>query len=152
MAMASDYWKVVGDAFCNVLVGFTEPENEFLCSNTNTFLMEFEAVIRRVTSDEADRLLDDDVSPREIVNTTSIELDDSDSSYMEATLSETLQQLQVPLEERNFMVENVMLKASEAARNLSPCAGGKRLRMRVNIDMYVIDDDDDVDGGGMIVD
>ena len=50
------------------------------------------------------------------------------------------------------MVENVMLKASEAARNLSPCAGGKRLRMRVNIDMYVIDDDDDVDGGGMIVD
>nr|XP_011468644.1 PREDICTED: RING-H2 finger protein ATL68-like [Fragaria vesca subsp. vesca] len=145
MAMASDYWEVVGDALCDVrVVGFTELENELLCNYTNTFLMEFEAVFRRVTSEEADRLLDDDIIPRQIVNMTSIELDDSDSSYMDAVLSETLQQLQVPLEERSCMVKKVMFRASEAAQN----AGGKRVRMRVDIDLYVVDDDIDEEANG----
>ncbi|XP_062016811.1 uncharacterized protein LOC133733195 [Rosa rugosa] len=155
MAMASDYWEVVGDTFCDILVAFMEPENEFLCSSTK-FLMEFEAVIRRVTSDEADRLLDYDVIPRAIWKTTSIELDDSNSSSMDRALSETLRQLQVPLEERSSMVEKVLFRAFEAAQKPSPYAGGKRLRMRVNIDMYVIDDDVDEDandgGGGIIGD
>lgn len=91
--------------------------------------MQFEAVTRRVSSDQV------------ITKRTSIELDDSnDPAYMDEALSEALLQLLVPRQERSSLVNKVMLKASEVAQKPSPYAGGKRLRMRVNIDMFVIDD------------
>lgn len=144
---------MVGDAFCDTyLLGVIEPENELLCTK---LLMDFEAVIRRVTSYEADQLLeDDDIIPRLLLNRTSIELDSSNSSSMEAAISDKLGELHVPLVEHSHMVKRILVQASEAAQKSSSYASGKViLHMSVKIDLYVIDDDDDddTDGGDDII-
>lgn len=152
MAIASDYWKVAADALCDVRVhphfqDVTEPE---LCSTTK-FLIDFQAVIRRVTSCDAERLSDlDDVISRTSVTKASIELESSDA-HEAAVVSGVLRELKVPLSERAHMVERIMNKACDV-ENENWSGGRKKIvHMLVNIDLVVVDDDDDRDEDGIVV-
>ncbi|KAL6217745.1 hypothetical protein ACLB2K_010962 [Fragaria x ananassa] len=133
MALASDYWKVVLDTCCHTyLEAIIEPETPLL---RTMFLMDLNATIRRLHSNNV----------RISENQDSIELqfNPNDNFLRElqgVALSKKLQELQVPIEESESLVDTILYRASEFEWKYQ--ASRKILRMRVEVDLYVIDDDD----------
>ncbi|KAL6199285.1 hypothetical protein ACLB2K_029070 [Fragaria x ananassa] len=90
MALASDYWTVVGDTLCHTyLEAIIEPENQLL---RTMFLMDLNATIRRLQSNNV----------RISENQDSIELqynpnDNFLRDLQGVALSKKLQELQVPI-------------------------------------------------------
>ncbi|KAL6205591.1 hypothetical protein ACLB2K_022848 [Fragaria x ananassa] len=146
MALASDYWTVVGDTLCHTyLEAIIEPENQLL---RTMFLMDLNATIRRLQSSDVheEEIIEDNVRISENQDSIELQYNPNDNFLRElqgVALSKKLQELQVPIEARGSLVDTILFRASEFEWKYQ--ASRKILRMRVEVDLYVIDDD--TDGG-----
>ncbi|KAL6199286.1 hypothetical protein ACLB2K_029070 [Fragaria x ananassa] len=109
MALASDYWTVVGDTLCHTyLEAIIEPENQLL---RTMFLMDLNATIRRLQSSDVheEEIIEDNVRISENQDSIELQYNPNDNFLRDlqgVALSKKLQELQVPilgLEARWFM-------------------------------------------------
>ncbi|KAL6210950.1 hypothetical protein ACLB2K_016179 [Fragaria x ananassa] len=143
MALASDYWKVVLDTCCHTyLEVIIEPETPLL---RTMFLIDLNATIRHRHSSDVleEEIIEDNVRISENQDSIELQFNPNDNFLRElqgVALSKKLQELQVPIEERGSLVNTILYMASEFEWKYQ--ASRKILRMRVEVDLYVIDDDD----------
>ncbi|KAK9911642.1 hypothetical protein M0R45_035558 [Rubus argutus] len=144
--MADEQLAVVGDTWCiSRLHRVIKPEKALLCTK---FLLDIKATIRRLhgvnTNFEDDHedlidilLAEDKWSANENGVTVELEHDDPYDVNVDA-ISQVLSHLQVPLQAHESLVDTILFRSYESARNCGSCVDLKILHMEISVDLYVV--------------
>lgn len=144
--MACEQLAVVGDTWCIArLHRVIEPEKPLPCTK---FLLDIKATIRRLHGDNTsfdddhedltDILLAEDKWSAD-ENGAIIELEHDDPYDVNVVaISQVLSHLQVPLPAHETLVDTILFRSYESARNCGSCADRNILHMEISVDLYVV--------------